>query len=322
MDRLLHDIRIGLRSLRRTPGFVLTAVLLLALGIGLSTAVFTVANALLLRRLPVRDQDRLVVLWGESRDGSFANYPLGFDEALEFERQARSVERVALFRYDGSSPVSVREGDRITRLRRALVSGEFFDVLGTQPEIGRGLRPEDDVRGAAPVVVLSHSAWQRRFGGDVHVLGRRVLLQDDGVAYTIVGVMPAGLDYPRGTDFWAAIVPGMPQEVLPLMAFNVVGRLVPGATPAEARDEMTAFFQRPAAEPWERELRGVENTLPRLVLGEARPALIAFAAAAALLLVITCINAPTFSGCGFGRMREIAGDPRSGRDADRSCGSC
>src|SRR5687767_9192392 len=100
----LQDIRVGLRSLRRTPGFALTAILTLAIGIGLSTTVFTVADALLIRPLPVRDPDRLVALWGAKRDGSFDNFPLALDHAREFARRARSLERVAFFAYEGAWP--------------------------------------------------------------------------------------------------------------------------------------------------------------------------------------------------------------------------
>src|SRR5207249_4511036 len=153
VDRLLQNIRLGTRSLSRAPGFVLTAVLTLALGIGLATAVFTVADALLLRRLPVRDQDRLVVLWGRKPDREFA-YPLGLDDAREFARQTRSLERVAFFSYYGAGPKPIRDGDQISLLRRALVSGEFFDVLGARPVLGRALGATDDVSGAAPVLVL------------------------------------------------------------------------------------------------------------------------------------------------------------------------
>src|SRR6266581_6681205 len=174
MAGLLTDIRVGIRSLARTPGFALTAILTLALGIGLATAVFTVADILLLRRLPVRDQDRLVVLWGAMRDRTY-NYPFGLNDAREFARQTRSLERVAFFSYYGAGPKPIRDGDQISRLRRALVSGEFFDVLGARPALGRALRVADDVSGAAPVLVLSDGAWQRRFGGDPRVVGRRVL---------------------------------------------------------------------------------------------------------------------------------------------------
>jgi predicted permease len=298
----------ALRSLARTPGFALTAILTLALGIGLATAVFTVADALLLRRLPVHDQDRLVVLWGQKPDRDFA-YPLWLDDAREFARRTRSLERVAFFANWGAAPLPIREGDQISRLRRALVSGAFFDVLGARPVLGRALSAADDVSGAAPVLVLSHAAWQQRFGGDAHVLGRQVVMYDTGVPYTIVGVMPQGLDYPPGTDFWAPV--GAPR----FMSFTVIGRLVPGATAADARGEMTAFFAS-GVSPWGRNLRGVVRTLPRLVLGDVRPALFAFAAAAALLLLITCINvANLLLVRGLARVREIA--VRSALGADR-----
>ena len=297
----MNNLRYALRSLRRTPGFTLTAILTLALGVGLATAVFTVADALLLRRLPVRDQDRLVVLWGQAPDRTY-NYPFGLDDAREFALQTRSLERVAFFSYYGAGPKPIRDGDQVSSLRRALVSGEFFDVLGARPTLGRALGATDDVSGAAPVLVLSYGAWQRRFGGDPHVLGRQVLTYDDGVAYTIVGVMPQGLDYPRGTDCWAPVVPStVPKDLY------VIGRIAAGRTAADAQDELTAFFRRPGGSRWGRDLRGVVHTLPRLILGDTRPALIVFAAAAGLLLLITCINvANLLLVRGLARVREIA----------------
>ena len=126
--------------------------------------------------------------------------------------------------------------------------------------------------------MLSHAVWQRRFNGDPRVLGRQMVLYSGGPPYTIVGVMPQGLDYPRGTDFWAPVAPSMSPETLSLMAFYVIGRLGPGATPAKAADELTAFFRR-AEDSWQREQHGVATLWPRLVLGDVRPALLAFAAA-------------------------------------------
>jgi putative ABC transport system permease protein len=297
-----------LRSLRRTPGFAVTAILTLALGIGLATAVFTVADALLLRRLPVRDQDRLVVLWGQAPDRGFA-YPFRFDEAREFARRTRSLAQVAFFGYEGAWPMPIRDGERISRLRGAIVSGEFFDVLGAQPALGRALHAADDVIGAAPVVVLSYGAWQRRFGGDAKVLGRQIVMYGNGVAHTIVGVMPQGLDYPRGADIWAPLVPARtpPGTDSTVADVEVIGRLRPGAIAAHARDELTAFLGRAEASPWQRDMHGVVHALPRLVLGETQPALIAFAAAAGLLLLITCINvANLLLVRGLARVREIA----------------
>jgi putative ABC transport system permease protein len=306
MEILFQHIRVGLRSLRRTPAFALVAALTLALGIGLSTAVFTVADALLLRRLPVRDQDRLVVLWGGAPDGVF-NYPVDFSGGRELIRSMRTLVRAALVLYNGASPVPIRERDHVSRLRRALVSGEFFDVLGVRAARGRALRPSDDVVGAAPVLVLSHAAWRQWFNADIHVLGRRVVMYSDGTAYTIVGVMPQGLDYPTGTDFWAPVVPSMSPEGLSLMAFYVIGRLAPGATPANAADEMTAFFRGAEASSWQREHHGVASSWPRLVRGDVQPALIAFTAAAGLLLLITCINvANLLLVRGVARGRELA----------------
>ena len=170
MQHLVQNIRIGARSLRRAPGFAVTAIVTLALGIGLATAVFTVADALLLRRLPVHGQDRLVALWGAKRDGSFDNHPIGLADARELETRTRSLSRIAFWTYEGAVPVAVRDGGELSRLRRALVSGDFLAVLGVEPVLGRMLRPEDDVRGAAPVLVLSHRAWQERYGGSADVV--------------------------------------------------------------------------------------------------------------------------------------------------------
>lgn len=301
MDNVLQDLRYALRILTRAPGFAVTALLTLALGIGLATAVFTVAHTLLLRRLPVRDQDRIVVLWGEAPDRAF-NYSLGLDDAREFGRRVRSVERVAFFSYYGAVSKPIRDGDQISRLSRTAVSGAFFEVLGARPVVGRALRASDDVSGAAPVAVLSYGAWQRRFGGDRTVVGRQLVTYDDGVSYTIIGVMPQGLEYPRGTDFWTPVVPStLPKDLY------VIGRLALRASPTNARDELTGFLARAEASPWQRNLRGVVHTMPQLVLGDTKPALIVFASAAALLLLITCINvANLLLVRGLARVGEIA----------------
>lgn len=304
----MQNIRLALRGLRRTPGFAITAILTLALGIGLATAVFTVADALLLRRLPVRDQDRIAVLWGEKRDGSITNYPLGLEDARKFQRQTRTLEQTAFFAYEEAQPRLIRgNNSEFLRLRGSLVSGDFFGVLGVRPALGRTLRAEDDVRGAARVMVLSHGAWLKSYGGDSAVIGQLVTMHASGSAYTIVGVMPPGLDFPRGTEFWAAVIPPTPQVNEQYIALNIIGRLTPGATHSAARDEMTAFFARPETSPWQRDLRGVVHPLPRLILGDTKPALIAFSVASALLLLITCINvANLLLVRGLTRIREIA----------------
>lgn len=307
MRTLFQNARPGLRSLRRSPGFAITAIATLALGIGISTAVSTVAEVLLLRPLPVRDQETLVALWGKQRDRGFDNYPLGLESAREFARQSRTLQQVAFFGYEGASPAPIREGDRVSRLNRSMVSGDFFDVLGARAELGRTLSTNDDVPGAAPVLVLTHAAWQRRFGGDPAVIGQRILMHDLGVMYTIVGVMPQGLDFPRGTDLWAPVVASTPVSSAQYIALNLIGRLARGTAPTDAREELTAFFARADAAVWQRDLEGVVHSLPRLLLGETRPALIAFSAAAGLLLLIASINvANLLLVRGLGRAQEIA----------------
>src|SRR5262245_20510704 len=125
MNTTIHNLRLAVRSLHRWGGVAFVALATLALGIGLSIAVFTVADALLLRPLPVRDQDRLLVLWGAAPDHPF-EYPLGLSDGREFTRGTRTLERAALFLYNGAGPIPVDDGERVTRLSRALVSGEFF----------------------------------------------------------------------------------------------------------------------------------------------------------------------------------------------------
>ena len=173
--------------------------------------------------------------------------------------------------------------------------------------LGRALRPEDDVRGAAPVMVLSHRAWRRQFGGASTVLGRRVVLHEDGVAYTVVGVMPAGVDFPRGSDAWMPMLAATPERNLEYLGLDVLGRLAPGASAANARNELSTFLARADHPAQMRELRGVVHSLPRMLLGESRPAVFMFAAAAGLLLLITCVNvANLLLVRGLGRAREVA----------------
>ncbi len=305
MNHLAQDIRIAFRSLRRAPALASVAILTLGLGIGLATAVFTVADALLLRPLPVRDQDRVVVLWPETSDHH--RWGLDLDEAREFARRTSALGEVAFFSYYGALAKPIREGDRVSRLRRAQVSGKFFDVLGVNPALGRVLRPSDDVIGAAPVVVLSYAAWQRRFGGTNDVLGRRIQTHDDGLTYTIVGVMPQGLDFPKGTDFWASVMGSTPPGAVKYFSPELVGRLAPGASASRARDELNAFLSRPEARDKVHKMSGVITPLPQLIQGDTKPALLIFAAAAALLLLITCINvANLLLVSGLARTREFA----------------
>ncbi len=209
-------------------------MLILGLGIGLATAVFSVAHTLLIRQLPVRAQDRLVTLWTEAR-GQVFDWPVSLTDARAIAAEAPTLESVAWYGYEGAWPTPVRDGDRLTPMALALVSGRFFDVLGTRPELGRALRAEDDVVGGGLVAVLSHAAWVRHFGGRAEVIGRTLQLHVNGASYIVVGVMPRGLDFPRGTDLWVPIGPATAARGDSSSAYvNLVGRLRPGLPPSGA----------------------------------------------------------------------------------------
>lgn len=303
----LNYIRAILGSLLRRPGFAVTSILILAIGIGLSTAVFTVARAVLLRRLPVKQEERIVLLWGDLASRGFNHYPLALSEAESFLRTTSSFQNGAWLGYEGSQPVFMQDGQEVTRYRRAVVSGTYFDVLQVEPLLGRRLAPADDTRGAAPVAVLSYGAWRERFAGDPKVLGRRLTGFDSGVTYTVVGVMPPGMDYPRGTELWTTVATTISPEHLEYAAFDLIGRLAPGASVDRVRQELTGFLGRTESLPWQREMRGVVTVFADLVVGDVRPALLIFTVAAALLLLITCANVATLLLLrGIDRVREFS----------------
>jgi len=307
IDHARTELQVAVRRVARTPAFSIAAILIIALGVGLATAVFTVADAILIRRLPVVDQDRIVVLQGETLDHQTDNVPLDAEHARDYVRSTATLGRAALFLYNGAVPVAIRDGERISRLQEALVSGDYFDVLGACPLIGRALREEDDRFGAPRVAVISHRAWQERYGGSPGVIGHRIQIVEYGATYSIVGVMPAGLDFPRGTDAWLAVHAAIPDNAMKFLDFDIIGRLAARATPEAARQEMTAYFSRHYHATWMQHVQGNVHVLPTLVIGDTRPAVLAFAAAATLLLLITCINvANLLLVRGLGRVREVA----------------
>lgn len=293
IERVREDFLGAFRQLRRSRGFAVTAILTLALGIGLSTSVFAVANAVLIRRLPVAAQERLILLWGESQDGRRSKIPLTLEMVHALQRQSRSLERAAFFAFRGAVPAPIRAGDRVLPIQLGLVSGSFFEVLGCKAEIGRELRPEDDVEGAAPVVVLSHRAWKRDFGGDPAIVGKSVSMIYTNRSYTIVGVMPLGLEYPGETDIWAPLVAyGAAGGFLDVLSgeLNVLARLRPDASSAQAGAELTALFAESDSHALGRGVRGAVQSLPDVVLGNLKPAILLVSLVAALLLFITCVN--------------------------------
>lgn len=279
--------------MRKVSGLPVTAIATLSLGIGSATAVMTVAETLLLRPLPVTSEERLALMWGETPDGKFSNVPLTLDELNAFQRQSRTLEQVAYHTFRGASAATFRVDDRTQQLNLSLVSGNYFDVLGSRPLHGRAFGATDDVKGVAPALVLSHRAWRQHFGSDSAVIGRRITLATSGRSYEIIGVMPPGLEYPRGSDLWAPLTAYSIAEGFHEFAANeldIVARLAAGATHAQARSELTNFFASLPGGGWRSEARGVVHGFRQVVLGDTGPAMRVVLLAAALLLVVACIN--------------------------------
>ncbi|MEO8450337.1 MAG: ABC transporter permease, partial [Gemmatimonadota bacterium] len=292
MNRLVHDIEVAVRGFRRAPAFAATVVLILGLGIGMTVAMLTVSDAVLWRRLPVRDQDRVVVLWGVG-EGAQTQLQLRLPQYERFRAASRTLSEAAAVPHWGVIPYPMADGDRNLSLRHALVTGNFFQTLGSTTALGRPLQPADDVVGAEPVMVISHNVWTQQFAGDPNIIGRRLTMRGfRGLTYTIVGVARAGLDYPVGTDVWAPVVPFTTIAGQSYVTVFVVGRLAPDASPAMARAELFNFLRRAdeASSNLAVPVGAAAQTLSEAVLGNVRPALLVLTSAALLLLLAACLN--------------------------------
>ena len=296
LHRLVQNVRLALRGVRRAPAFAAATVSILALGIGVASAMAAITDAVLRRPLPVMAPERVATVWPTRAGVEDALPPEDLDALRHATRTMRAVAGVVHW---GAFPYALTDGDRPLVLPQARVTGNFFELLGARPALGRLLRPEDDVAGAAPVMVLSYGTWRREFGGDAAVLGRTLHLTTFGKDVAVVGVAPPGLDYPSGAAYWVPIAPIEPAGV------DLVVRLAPGATPAGAGAEVLAFMQ--TRYPQERMDGAETHTLTDAVVGRVRPALVVLTTAAALLLLITCVNVGSLQLVrGAGRARELA----------------
>jgi predicted permease len=283
--RWLHDARddlwFGWRRLARDPGATTAVVLVLASGIGLSVAMFAIADTVLRRPLPVLDQERILVLWGEA-GGSMRTLPLTPKHFERFRHETRALQEVAGTLSSESWAQPIRDNEQTFRANVSPVTGNFFRVLGADAVLGRTLLPADDHPGAAPVGVISYSIWRSRFAGDPAVLGRRLELRNSRVV-TVVGVAPVGLEYPTGTELWVPFASFSAVEVMP------IARLASGASARDAADELRSSFERQPNHGWQA-LRAAAVPLPSLIVGDVRPALVLLTLAGAVLLLTACCN--------------------------------
>ena len=288
MNTLLRDVRYGLRVLWGSPGFTLVAVAVLALGVGATAAIFSVVNAVLLRPLPFDEADRLVFLTERNtqQDGVSLSWP----DFTDWRAQNRVFEKVAAYNRDS---YNLTGGGEPERLLAAQVSADLFHVLRVNAARGRVFADEDDRPGAAPVVVISHGLWQRRFGGDPAIVGRQVTL--NGRGYTVVGVMPQGFLFPNRAELWVPLgqlsQPSWGNRDNHLGLFGVA-RLKDGVTLDEARADlnMIAANLEEQYPDTNRDERASLTPLQETYVRDVRAALWTLAGAVLFVLLIACAN--------------------------------
>ncbi|PYO69245.1 MAG: ABC transporter permease [Gemmatimonadetes bacterium] len=310
MDTLLADLRYAIRTLRKSPGFAAAAILTLALAIGSNTAVFSVVNGVLLRPLPFAEQDRLFMLAEQSRQGAFR--PPSYPTFLDWRAQSSAFAGLAYVR-GGGQRLAGPEG--VQSLVVSAVSTGFFATLGERPLVGRLFTPDEE-RSGAHVAVLSYAQWQRRFGGDPHILGKTLSLTA-GV-FSVVGVLPRDVAYPP----WASEQLYIPiatvaatDRALTQRGFHadcrIIGRLKPGVTAEQAKTDLDGVARREAATYPEFNADWISVALFPLrdeILGETTPRqLLVLLAAVALVLMIGCVNVANLTLARAGaRSRELA----------------
>jgi putative ABC transport system permease protein len=290
MGDLARDLRLAWRQALKNPGFTLAAVLTLALGIGAATAIFSMVDAILLRPLPFQDQDRLISVWGEVQPRGQRFVEISLADYTGWRDHNQVLSGLALITTNDSDVAMTGQGEP-EHVRARLASDNFFQVLGAQALLGRTFLPGQEDKPGTNVIVLSHGFWQRHFGSDPQIVGRQVLL--DGDPHTVVGVMPRDFHYPDKADLWTTLSgiyasPGLRD----LRIFHAVGRLEPGVSQEQARQDLLRVSARMEQE---RPLTNQDYTsmilpLTHEILGDTRPALLLLLAAVALLLLIACAN--------------------------------
>jgi putative ABC transport system permease protein len=281
LERLAQDVRYGLRTLRRSPAFTIVAGLTLALGIGATTAMFTVVHAVLLRPLAYPRSDRLVRLAYDYRNNPFVPMPgISDRQWVDARPRFRTLSRVAANAPDLTTLTDA--GDPV-RLQEAKVTAGLFETLGITPALGRAFTLDDERVGGEPVVILGDALWRERLGADPAVVGRSITL--DGVRHTVVGVMPPRFAYPPDARLWRPMrIQLMPNRSWML---SVVGRLRDGATRAQAVAELAGMEETPQGRD---SIVARATPLKDTIVGDVTRSLLVFAGAVALVLLIACAN--------------------------------
>ncbi len=300
---LSWEFRHSIRTLRKSPCFAIAATLTLALGIGANTAMFSVIRAVFLRPLPFPHEERLVILWQSNIENGIARAPVSPADFVDWEAQNEIFEHLGVWPESNYGVVAfnIVGNDQAERVRGVYASSGFFRALGVPPLLGRTFLQEEDRQRDHRSAVVSHSFWQQRFGGDKSILGRTIDVDTfRGGVYTIVGVVPAGFDFPQGTQiflpmaFWGGgPLPNTDAADRCCAWFSVVARLKPGVTLERARSEMSAIARRISDRhhPESARVTGVGVTpLRQEMVGNYRTGLLVLFGAVALVLLIACVN--------------------------------
>jgi putative ABC transport system permease protein len=308
MPELMRNLKFAFRLLRKSPGFALVAVLIMALGIGANTAIFSVVHAVLLEPLPFHDADRLVQIWHVPPQKSFpgmTRFAVSAANFLDWQKQNHVFQNMALYSFTRYDITGSGKPEAITA---SPVSSDFFSVLGVQPLHGRTFLPDEDNPGKNHEVVLSYKFWQTHYAADPGVVGKSINF--DGEPYTIVGVMGPKMTKPDLAQVWTPL--GLTPKEASVRGehhFLSIARLKPGATLAQAQAEMNAISERlEVAYPDDDKGWGAfVHSLREETVGEVRPALLMMLGAVAFVLLIACANvANLILARTFARRKEIA----------------
>ncbi|HVG38017.1 MAG TPA: ABC transporter permease, partial [Pyrinomonadaceae bacterium] len=302
MGMLLQDVRYSLRMLLKTPGFTLIAIVVLALGIGANTAIFSIVNGVLFRQLPYNQPEQLVLVWEKFTRQGLDQIPVSAPEFTEYRDQNKSFQEIAAF---DTVDFNLTNGETPERVPGAVVSASTFPLLGVQPELGRAFLPQENAVGHDDVVLVSHGLWQRRFGADPNLVGKRLEL--NGRSYLVVGVMPQGFNFPlslfgiKGVAFTQAAEVWVPIAFTDAQmkqrgsrSYGVIGRLKPDVTLAQANAEMQMIAdgmlrqnpQNYTPEGW----GATAVSLHEQVIGDIRPTLLVLLGAVGFVLLVACAN--------------------------------